>query len=325
MKYLLLTIFITLSTLSIAQTHVVFQTNNVYGSEEFIADAHRSYNDWDGNLIRFSRADYYLSELELTDGTTDEPLTDLYLLVKSNITEYYLGTTDLSSITSIKFGLGVPEAINHLDPASYPAEHPLMHQAPDMHWGWSAGYKFAVLEGTTDNNGDGVTNATVQLHCLGDDHYQDNINLETFAVQSNDTIYLKINVDHKGWIKQIDVPASGVLHGTYPQTIQLLNNSTESPVFRPYSPVGIAENTKRSFAFADYTLPFAPTIRYSFENQKTVDITISDISGRTIETAGNLRPQGEFNVLSEPASGIYVFTFTSKGQVLTSDKFTVTR
>lgn len=325
MRHFLLLSLIAVSSMAIAQTHVVLQTNNVYGSEDFVADNHRNYFDWSGNVITFSRADYYLSELELTDGTTDEPISDLHLLVKSNITEYYLGTTNLSTISSIKFGLGIDEPNNHLDPATYPSGDPLAHQTPDMHWGWSAGYKFVVLEGKVDNSGNGTANATFQFHCLDDDHYQANINVSAFTEVSNDTIYVKINVDHKGWIEQVNVPTAGVLHGEFPQTIQILDNSTESPVFRAYSPVGIDENTNHSFAFADYTLPFAPTIRYSFENQKTVDVIITDMSGRVIESANDLNPQGEFNVFSEPASGIYVFTFRSAGKLLTSDKFTVTR
>jgi len=160
---------------------------------------------------------------------------------------------------------------------------------------------------------------------LDDDHYQSDISVDTYTETSNDTVYLKINVDHRGWIDQVNVPSAGVLHGEYPQTIQMLDNSTESPVFKPYSPVGILENTDRSYAFVDYVLPFAPTIRYSFENEKSVDVSITDLSGRVIESGTGLNPDGEFNVWSEPATGIYVYSFTSKGRILDTDKFTVVR
>lgn len=311
---------------SIAQTHVVLQTNNVYDAQAFYADdQEHGYQDWDDNAIKFSRVAYYLAELELSDGNSTEELTDTYVLVKSDITDYYLGTTGLGSISSVKFGLGVDEPHNHLDPATYPPDHPLGHHVPDMHWGWSAGYKFVVLEGFADNNSDGTPNALFQFHCLEDAQYQDSIHVATTSQLSNDTLYIKINVNHKGWIKNVNVPDAGVLHGSYPETNRILSNSTDSPVFGPYAPVGIDEKADHSYSVVDYRRPWAPTIRFSFAGVNHVDLAIMDMSGRIVESQNDLRPQGETAVWSEPATGVYLYSFSSEGKVLVTEKFTVTR
>ena len=326
MNRILLAALIAAPFFTIGQTHVVLQTHNVFGSQAFYADNQvHGYTDWDDNEIKFSRVSYYLSELELSDGSSDEALTGMHVLVKSDVTEYYLGTTTLNDISSINFGLGVEAAVNHLDPASYPGNNPLAHQTPNMHWGWSAGYKFVVLEGRADDSGDGTPNVTFQFHCLDDANYQPGIEVPTYTTTSNDTLYIKITVDHKGWIEQVDVPDAGVLHGSYPETDQVMDNSSDSPVFRAYSAVGIQEDQKHSYTVVDYLNSYAPTIRYSFDGVRQVDVRIMDMNGKVIETGNSLNAQGEFVVWSEPATGIYLYSFSSNGKVLATERFTVTR
>lgn len=311
---------------SIAQTHVVLQTNNVYGGQSFYADGQEhGYTDWYDNAVKFSRASYYMSQLKVSDGNAEEALSESHILVKSEITEYYLGTTTLSEVTELIFGLGVEESMNHLDPASYPSNHPLAHQTPNMHWGWSAGYKFVVLEGNADDNGDGTPNAVFQFHCLDDDNYQENVSVETSATTSNDTLYLKINVDHRGWFQNVNVPSAGILHGSHPETDQVMLNGKSSPVFTAFEPLTVEESASLDYTFVDYRKPYAPSIRYVFEGVRSVDIQITDINGKIIESKSGLNPQGEFSVWSEPATGIYLYSFSSNGKVLATERFTVTR
>ena len=326
MNKFLLSIICCFPLLAIGQNHVVLETNNVYDGQPFYADNQdHGYMDWYDNAVKFSRASYYMSEVTLSDGTNDEALAEGHVLVKSDITEYYLGTTTLGSITELKFGLGVEQSLNHLDPATYASSHPLAHQTPNMHWGWTAGYKFVVLEGRADDSGDGNPNAMFQFHCLEDQNYQPNVSVATYSVQSNDTIYLKINVDHKGWFEDVNVPNAGVLHGSYPETDQVMENGKDSPVFKAYSPLSVNEASAYSYTVVDYLKPYAPTIRYRFDGIQRVDVRISDMNGKVIETGNSLNAQGEFVVWSEPATGIYLYTFSNNGIVLATEKFSVTR
>lgn len=326
MKRILLFSLIIAPMLVGAQTHVVLRINNVYGNQPFYADNQdHGYTDWDGNAITFNRSSYYLSEFRFSDGTTIDTLAESHTLVKSEITEYYIGTTSVSNITDMTVGVGVDEPYNHLDPATYAAEHPLAHQIPNMHWGWTAGYKFLALEGNVDSDGDGSTDAMFQFHALEDPNYQKNVSIDPYVEMAGDTAYIWINVDHKGWIQSVNVPSAGVLHGSHPETDQMMDNSGIAPVFQPYSTVGIEDNSNHSYTFVDYRKTYAPTIRYMFEGVRNVDVQITDMNGRIIESEGGLNPQGEFNIWSEPASGIYLYSFISEGKVLVSEKFTVTR
>ena len=57
-------------------------------------------------------------------------MTDMYLLVRPAVDSMYdLGShPDITNVESITFSVGVDQAHNHLDPASYPASHPLAPQ-----------------------------------------------------------------------------------------------------------------------------------------------------------------------------------------------------
>ena len=47
----------------------------------------------------------------------------------------------------LEFQIGLPAAVNHADPAPWPAGHALNPIVNGLHWGWSGGYVFAALEG----------------------------------------------------------------------------------------------------------------------------------------------------------------------------------
>ena len=47
----------------------------------------------------------------------------------------------------LEFQIGLPPAVNHADPAQWPARHPLNPIVNGLHWGWSGGYVFAAIEG----------------------------------------------------------------------------------------------------------------------------------------------------------------------------------
>jgi cytochrome c peroxidase len=47
----------------------------------------------------------------------------------------------------LEFQIGLAPAVNHADPAQWPAGHPLNPIVNGLHWGWSGGYVFAAIEG----------------------------------------------------------------------------------------------------------------------------------------------------------------------------------
>lgn len=63
----------------------------------------------------------------------------------------------------LAFQIGLPAAINHADPARWPAGHPLNPIVNGLHWSWAGGYIFAAIEGRwRAGAGDSPAAATVE-------------------------------------------------------------------------------------------------------------------------------------------------------------------
>ena len=85
----------------------------------------------------------------------------MFLVDADDDESLYLGNFPVSHLEQITYSIGVVEELNHLDPSTYPDDHPLAHQNPSMHWGWTSGYRFLCLDGH-------MLSDVVQIHALGD-------------------------------------------------------------------------------------------------------------------------------------------------------------
>jgi hypothetical protein len=108
----------------------------------------------------------------------------------------------VSNPSSIQFGIGVPNAVNHNDPSLFPSSNPLnIAIANDMHWDWNPGYIFFKVEAKADTIVDGVTNCDHNLvYHVGTDTYFTSktiSNLTWSAVTSTvNQAWLKIDMKH---------------------------------------------------------------------------------------------------------------------------------
>ncbi|MCB9170081.1 MAG: hypothetical protein H6594_07005 [Flavobacteriales bacterium] len=114
-----------------------------------------------GHACVFDKVRFYVSGIHLADDGGNEVahFEDKVLLVDAanSSNDYTLGNVGSQHIHMVTFDLGLDSVTNHADPTT--AEAPL--NDPDMHWAWNpaAGYKFLVLEGRVDDDGDGVVDA----------------------------------------------------------------------------------------------------------------------------------------------------------------------
>ncbi|MCB0790680.1 MAG: hypothetical protein H6595_13335 [Flavobacteriales bacterium] len=114
-----------------------------------------------GHAVVFDQVRFYVSGIHLADdgGTEVAHFEDKVLLVDAanSSNTYTLGDVNSQHIHMVTFDLGLDSVTNHADPTT--AEAPLNDAT--MHWGWNpaAGYKFLVLEGRVDDDGDGTVDA----------------------------------------------------------------------------------------------------------------------------------------------------------------------
>jgi len=102
--------------------------------------------------------------------------------------------------------IGIDSVRNHNDPMLAPA--PLNNAA--MHWGWNptAGYKFAVIEGRVDSDGNGVIDGAddiFQYH-LATDPLRTEVVLEPDVdIFPGETFNMKVEIDMQQILTNVDV------------------------------------------------------------------------------------------------------------------------
>lgn len=100
-----------------------------------------------------------------------------------------------STFTAMRFRIGLPSEIDHRDPATWPAAHPLNPNVCGLHWGWTSGYVFAAVEGHWEGTGSKEKDLGFSYHLAGDaDAMWVEIPL-TFKGGSATTLRLVIDVD----------------------------------------------------------------------------------------------------------------------------------
>ena len=265
---------------------------------------------------------YYVSNMHIIhDGAQDLDLSDTVFIVKMDDYTLDLGFLDITSISQINFGVGVPADKNHLDISLYPERHPLSYQTPSMHWGWTSGYALMIVEGMGDSSNDGVPETIFQFHNFGDANYQ-NVNLPTVATQTNESqldIYVECNLDQ--WIYGQDPGTVGLLHGSSGVNASVMNNVESRSVFTTPMNAGVEKLDVNQGNLTAINSENDVTVMWSGVNNLSY-YTLIDMNGKLIETSHTNLKEGKA-VFNELASGTFIFTpFSSAGDKLNQLKFT---
>lgn len=203
-----------------AQTDVNLIINHKLGTEDFTFATEGSNNL---NVdFKLHRIEYYLSQFTVVhDGGQETAITDLYALINgSGFAQVSLGNLNFTTVEEIKFSVGVDQAANHLDPASYSSFHPLAPKNPSMHWGWTSGYRFVAMEGNAGSN----LNTLFEIHALGDANYFEVSVPLTDLTIDNGVLTINLDADYSAGIKDIDVSAGIISHGDANEALTLLQN-----------------------------------------------------------------------------------------------------
>lgn len=263
-----------------AQNEIMLHLAPRLGSNLF--SLNQAVNHPSGNYqVKFTRFEYYIAEIKIThDGGQVTPCSDLYLLVNPTIDSMYsLGQMpDVQNVESITFSVGVPSTVNHLDPASYPASHPLAPQNPSMQWGWSAGYRFAAIEGVAGTN----FSQSFEIHALGDANYKTQT-LSTYAEQVNPEMkMIHITADYTTVLKNITVSGGLIVHGTTGAAVTLLNNF-KNLVFKAETSGVTDPAFTGSFAVAPNPAKGElPQVALSLPEGNDYRLTVTDITGKVL-------------------------------------------
>ena len=274
--------------------------------------------DITGAAMTISAFNYYISNIHVIyDGGQDLDLSDTVLLVQTDAGSFDLGQYDVPNIEQINFSVGVPEPINHLDITQYPTGHFLSFQTPSMHWGWTSGYKFLLVDGRADSNGDGEPTTLFQLHDLGDANFK-NFQLPTVGTYMNERTQININCNLEQWLFGADVATLGVQHGSTGINAATMNNVNDRAVFESPASAGITELSKVGSLFF---VNNGGNVEIKWNEVTGANsYNLIDLSGKVIVSNSTNENSGTYTS-SNLSSGAYIFNITDvNGTTLNSIK-----
>ncbi|MEQ9186458.1 MAG: hypothetical protein RLP15_01910 [Cryomorphaceae bacterium] len=186
------------------------------------------FTDVSGNKVKLVALKFYLADIELIDDDgKKKPISSIELFDHKPVDESistpqwsdeYSYTIPQGNYASISFGLGVPEDLNGIDPATYDNDEALSIYS-NMYWSWASMYRFVILEAKMDTSGNGVFDHDVIFHTGLDELYRPEIERTSmFSATLNSESELTLRLD---WNKlfysgeeEIDILTENATHTT---------------------------------------------------------------------------------------------------------------
>lgn len=183
-------------------------------------DKYTVYHNVSDYRVQVQMLKMYLSDIELLTTGDAQELSDIELLRLTDGPDTLELDAAPGDYSGIRFGIGVPDAVNHGDPTQYAADHPLS-TSNGMHWTWAEGYRFVVFDGRFDTitNGVGLLPELFSIHTGMDTCFRD-VEFGSLPVQvptaSWADVVLEIDVSRFFYTNSdtVDLATDNQAHGT---------------------------------------------------------------------------------------------------------------
>ena len=324
---LMLSVMIVSNAHSQTMNKVVFSFDHKVGADPLVLGK-TVFTIWNNKKVILTRAEFYISEVEIQNPAGNMmPLKDQYILVDASKPNdvHEMGPWDIAGTRGVKLHIGVDPAHNHGDPASYPSDHPLALQNPDMHWGWTAGYRFMAIEGKVDNNGDGKPETAFEFHNVGDEFYRA-IELQTAENAKDGTLDVKLILDYAQLFKNIAMTGSLIQHGNSFLNSKMTSNAETEKFITAVVQVSnkdIKVNSQQ-IAISPNPMSSEATVSYSFSSKNPLTMVVMNAFGQTLSLTNNLDNTGSILLQKKHlANGMYQIAFYDNGKLISRKQFIV--
>lgn len=180
------------------------------------------FTNGDGIKIRLELLKFYISNVTFyTEKNKSFEATEIALVEINNNGQGSLSCSLPSgNYTKLSFGIGVPEYLNESDPADYADDqyHPL-NTLQNTYWGMNSMYRFVMIDGKYDIDGDGTDEGAFSYHTGYSDSYR-TVSIEKefdFEKKESYTYQFSIDVTKLFYVSgsQVDVTTESNYHGDY--------------------------------------------------------------------------------------------------------------
>jgi len=301
-----------------AQQMVRLYIDPMAGDEPFVLNSNMT--DDQGNPYQPTFLAFYISRpIIIHDGGQQTLAPNHYYLVRADHKAMLeLGVMDVQDIEGVIFSIGVDQASNHLDPASYPEDHPLAYQNPSMHWGWAAGYRFVAYEGRSGNN----LIYSYEIHSIGNELYK-TVQLEVQAREEDGEWKIELEGDYARLLEGIDVSGGLYAHGNLGGASTIMDNF-EQHVFR----AKVLSSVDAPLSAAGFSLYPNPSglrgqLALDLPETGTFSLRVMDVAGRRI-LERSLAPGSRTEILEAGNPGLYFVQLWQDGRPMRTERWVVT-
>lgn len=117
---------------------------------------HETYQNVSGYRVKVELLKFYLGNVRLVNGSGITTVKDVELFdMQFNGDTVVWSGLQPGTWSGLSLGLGVPQALNDVDPIVYPSSHPL-NLAHGTYWSWGTAYRFVMFDGKYDLDGAGT-------------------------------------------------------------------------------------------------------------------------------------------------------------------------
>lgn len=321
-------LFVVASALSAQTTNQVKISFEHNAGSGFMSLGHAVFPIWNNKNVKITRAEFYISDIELHhSGNTSTLLANQYLLVDAGdpLVEFDLGAWPVDAVESVTLHVGVPSNVNHLDPTTYPANHPLAPQNPSMHWGWAAGYRFLCIEGSVDNNNDGVPETIFEFHNVGDELYK-SVELTSTETAENGVLHLHFVLDYAKLFSNMTMSGNVIHHGATTMNVSMMNNSAEAGFIAMPAVSADHDVSANSLKLSASPNPFSgeTLIRYDLPASDALTLVVTNAFGQPVYALHNLQAKGSMRFeRGNLPSGVYQYAFYENKELLARKRFII--
>jgi len=210
-----------------------FQTENSNVPYTFLNE----FTNGDGIKIRLEVLQFYISNIRFVNSKGKEIVAEDIALVKCDLNGLGIAQIKVPAgdYTSLLFGIGVPKEMNEKTPADFTeVNHPL-NSSQNTYWGMNSMYRFAMIDGRYDIEGDGTVDGAFSYHTGYEDCYREvefvhdfsfdrkGVYSETIAIDLSKLFYVSGNI--------VNVVNESNFHGDYAEidlAIRLSDNFAAS-------------------------------------------------------------------------------------------------
>lgn len=310
-KFLLGLVGLTLSGMCVAQQHVYLHFNPLF--EGASIGLNQVVSTPGGEEYHLEHHKFYCSRVEIIHdgGQTTRLDTNTVFLVDITSPWVDLGNLSVTNIEGVRFGVGVPEYLNHLDINQYPETHPLSYQTPSMFWGWSSGYMHMIIGGRFDGNNDGTPETIFELHNLGDANYFNKEIIMPATIHPNNTQILTVNWNVNEWMNGIVPSVVEVSHSAAGVNATIMYNVVDSDVFTSPQNASIGVIDPQSLIISYH----AGNVHVGLPDSDVYEFALYSADGKLIQSNRGI---SETIVLDSAPAGSYILKLiNSKGEQTT--------